>query len=198
MIKRIVENMHMAVVGFDPETQLRIQDTWREQVRVPLLPNLFCDHVTLEYQPAPRLADALTPLSGLEVDFHVLSVAFDSRGQVMIGTVEPSGTGTRQAQPFEDEEKFEDFMDLRTPVEASHEEHITAFHATIATADGVPPKYSNQLIANSVKDGTLWHGSYREDQPYPRVLELDFQDEFVIATFTGTVGLIWNTRTEQV
>ena len=191
-MKRILENIHIAKVDFSTRVRQKIKDTWREKIDIPFKPNVYCDHVTLAYQPDELLSAYIKPLAGLEVEFHVTGWAADFNGQVMTGYVgDPVAASASEYGGFEC--KVEKARRARGIWEGR-----PLFHVTVSTANGFPPVYSNQLIADSREAGTHWGRSrpacIAGFQTWTGNYEGDMAP--VIATFAGTIGITWNSRTE--
>ena len=179
-------DIHTAAVYFDDNEREKIMNTWREKMDIPFKANIFCDHVTLAYRPTDALSAYVSLLpAGRKVDFLVTGWAADDSGQVMTGFLDIEDLCGDDEWSLDKEEVFKLFLMKRNwhaflqGGEASDEEH--EFHVTVSTANGIPPKYSNQLIEDSSKAGLLWvSGSVSQTN--------------VIAQFTGKIAISYRTR----
>ena len=170
-------DIHTAAIYFDDNEREKIMTTWREKMDIPFKANIFCDHVTLAYRPTDALSAYVSLLpAGRKVDFLVTGWAADHNGQVMTGFLDIEDLYGDDEWSLDKEEVFNAFL---RESEASQKDHV--FHITVSTANGIPPKYSNQLIADSSKAGLLWgSGSISRTN--------------VIAQFTGKIAISYRTR----
>ena len=179
-------DIHTAAIYFDDNEREKIMNTWREKMDIPFKANIFCDHVTLAYRPTDALSAYVRPLpAGRKVNFLVTGWAADHNGQVMTGFLDIEDLYGDDKWSLDKEDAFKLFLMKRNwhaflqGGEASDEEH--EFHVTVSTANGIPPKYSNQLIEDSSKAGLLWvSGSVSQTN--------------VIAQFTGKIAISYRTR----
>ena len=170
-------DIHTAAIYFDDNEREKIMNTWREKMDIHFKANIFCDHVTLAYRPTDALSAYGRPLpAGRKVNFLVTGWAADHNGQVMTGFLDIEDLYGDDEWSLDKEEVFNAFL---RESEASQKDHV--FHITVSTANGIPPKYSNQLIADSSKAGLLWgSGSISRTN--------------VIAQFTGKIAISYRTR----
>jgi hypothetical protein len=114
-------------IFLDEGSKRRLLMWWRMMVRVPLLPTLYADHVTLRFKPSKAEVER-TPV-GEHALVQVIGFAADEKGQAVL--VRPSVSS------------------------ANHFPHVT-----VATAKGINPVYSNQLLAEgySRKQGPILRG----------------------------------------
>ncbi|MBO77640.1 MAG: hypothetical protein CME17_09415 [Gemmatimonadetes bacterium] len=173
------KDIRTAAVYFDDSEREKIMDMWRERMDIPFKDNIYCDHATLAYKPTGSLLSSVSLLPvGKKVNFLVKGWAADRRGQVMVGRLDIyylSGDDN-WGEPADD--AFYDFLDEYDRAGDEPDPHFSRlFHITVSTTNGTPPKYSNELIADSKKRDTLW-GRYREDGTSD-----------VIAKFTGEIGI---------
>ena len=123
-----MNKIHLASIRFDYEEKERIQQWWKDNIPVPLGFGAYihCDHVTLAYKPDDEQAQLLEKLEGVEVLFHAQGWAADEKGQALAG-------------------------ELCWQSDAAPSLWPRRWHVTVATNEGVPPVYSNELLAR------VWH-----------------------------------------
>lgn len=90
------------------------------QAAFPLkYPGKQVDHVTFAFGPKPDVVEAFTQFVGQQAEGTVTAYFEDEKGQAVT-------------------------VDVQSPIPATNK----ILHVTLATAEGVKPVYSNQLVAN--------------------------------------------------
>ena len=126
-----MNNIHLASIRFDGPERGGIQQWWKDNIPVPLgftAGGIHCDHVTLAYKPDDKQAQLLEQLEGVEVHFIANGWAADEKGQALEGELDWN-------------KYYQQYGLLQRN-----------WHVTVATNEGVPPVYSNELLER----GNVW------------------------------------------